>query len=65
MGVPNEAGYQSERLLTNDGHDFLPILERDGYRTVLKEPKFLAPVVQEYGLQPSWHHLLELRNKHH
>jgi len=36
-------------------------LERYGYRTVLKEPKFIDPVVQEYGLQPSWYHLLELR----
>jgi hypothetical protein len=58
MIVPNDT---SERLLTNDGHDFLPLLERYGYRTVLKEPKFIDPVVQEYGLQPGWHHLLELR----
>jgi hypothetical protein len=58
MIVPNGIG---ERLLTNDGHDFLPLLERYGYRTVLKEPKFIDPVVQEYGILPSWHHLLELR----
>jgi len=57
MIVPNGRG---ERLLTNDGQDFLPLLERYGYRTVLKEPKFLDPVVQEYGLQPSCHYLLEL-----
>lgn len=62
MVVPNRAGSNGERLLTRDGHDFLPILERYGYRMILKEPKFLDPVVQEYGLQPSWHHLLELRN---
>jgi len=59
MIVPNPAG---EGLLTNDRQDFLPILERYGYRIVVKEPKFLDPVVQEYGLQPSWHHLLELRS---
>jgi hypothetical protein len=61
MVVPNRAGSHGEHLLTNDGHDFLPLLERYGYRTVLKEPKFIDSVVQEYGLQPSWHHLLELQ----
>jgi SAM-dependent methyltransferase len=61
MVVPNRTDSQGERLLTIDGHDFLPLLERYGYRTVVKEPKFIDPVVQEYGLQPSWHHLLELR----
>ena len=61
MIVPNRCGTRGERLFTIDRHDFLPLLERHGYRTVLKEPKFLDPIVQEYGLQPSWHHLLELR----
>jgi hypothetical protein len=60
MIVPNPVAGDGERLLTNEGHDFLPILERYGYRTVLKEPKFLDPVVQECGPYPSWHHLLEL-----
>ena len=61
MIVPNRTSSGGERLLTNDGYDFLPILERYGYRLVLKEPKFLDPVVQQYGLQPSWYHLLELQ----
>ena len=60
MIVPN--CYNDERLLTNDGHDFLPILESYGYRTIVKEPKFLDPVVQEYGPFPHWHHLLELQS---
>ena len=59
MIVPNETTTGGERLVTNEGHDFQPILERHGYRTVLKEPKFLDPVVQEYGIFPSWYHLLE------
>jgi hypothetical protein len=58
MVVPNPA--EDGRLLTDYGRDFLPLLERYGYRHVLKEPKFGDPVVQEYGLYPSWHHLLEL-----
>jgi hypothetical protein len=61
MIVPNQSTSGGERLLTNDGQDFLPLLEQYGYRTVVKEPKYLDPVVQEFGLQPSWHHLLEFR----
>jgi hypothetical protein len=59
MIAPNGDG---ERLLTNDGRDFLPLLERYGYRTVLKEPQFMDPLVQEYGLLPTWYHLLELQS---
>jgi hypothetical protein len=61
MIAPNGEGEKSKQLLTNDGQDFLPLLERHGYRTVVKEAKFIDPVVQEYGLMPTWYHLLELR----
>lgn len=61
MVVPNRSSSGGERLQTNDGREFLPLLELYGYYTVVKEPKFLDPVVQEYGLSPSWHHLLELK----
>jgi SAM-dependent methyltransferase len=61
MIVPNRLHGGGERLVTNDGEDFLPILERYGYRTIVKEPKYLDPVVQMFGVQPTWHHLLELR----
>lgn len=61
MIVPNPTSGSGERLLlTNDGQDFGPLLEQYGYRTVVKEPKYLDPVVQEFGLYPSWYHLLEL-----
>ena len=63
MIAPNGEGERMKRLTTNDGRDFLPILERYGYRTVLKEPKYLDPVVQEYGILPAWYHLLELRGR--
>ena len=51
MIVPNRAADRGERLLTYEGHDFLPILQRHGYL-----------VVQQYGPFPSWRHLLELRS---
>lgn len=61
MIVPNRAGGCGDRLQTNYGEDFLQILEKYGYRSVLKDPKYSDPMVQEFGLYPSWHHLLELR----
>jgi len=61
MIVPNYLHGGGEFLRTNAGEDFLPILERHGYRTILKEPKYLDPVVQQYGIEPTWRHLLELR----
>jgi putative sugar O-methyltransferase len=61
MIVPNWSPGRGDRLLTNDGQDFLPLLERYGYRTVVKEPKYLDPVVQEFGLYPGWRHLFEFR----
>lgn len=56
--VPNDW----ENLVTSEGHDFLPLLERYGYRLKIKEPKYRDPVVQQYGLLPSWYHLLERRS---
>jgi putative sugar O-methyltransferase len=61
MIVANSTTGRGEHLLTSEGQDFLPLLEQYGYRTVVKEPKYLDPVVQEFGLYPNWHHLLELR----
>ena len=61
MIVPNWSVGRGDRLLTNDGRGFLTLLERHGYRTIVSEPKYLEPIVQELGLYPSWHHLLELK----
>jgi putative sugar O-methyltransferase len=58
MIAPNGDG---ESLITNDGKDFLPVLERYGYRTIVKEPQYIDPLVQQYGLLPTWYHLLELQ----
>jgi hypothetical protein len=59
--APNAVVRGGEHLATDDGRDMLPVFERHGYRTIVKEPKFLDPVVQEYGLAPTWYHLLELQ----
>jgi len=60
--VPNTAGgSDGQQLLTNDLKDFMPLIERCGYRLVVREPKFRDPVVQTYGINPTYHHLFELR----
>jgi SAM-dependent methyltransferase len=61
MIAPNRSTSGGQLLLTNDGQDFLPVLERYGYRLIIKQPKYLDPVVQEFGLQPTWYHLFELK----
>ena len=60
--VPNTAGgSDGQALLTNDLKDFMPLIEKRGYRLIAREPKFRDPVVQTYGINPTYHHLFELR----
>lgn len=61
MVVPNDVTETPGQLLTNKDEDYLPILERHGYRLLVSEPKYADPVVQAYGIKPHWYHLLELR----
>lgn len=60
MVVPNASDQNGKQLLTNDGKDFGRVIERMGYRMVAKAPKYSDPVVQEYGIGPTWHYLFEL-----
>lgn len=62
MIVPNSDYEDSgEVLRTNDGIDFTGLVEKHGYRLVAKEPKYRDPVVQAYAINPTYHHLFELR----
>lgn len=63
MVVPNDVTETPGQLLTNKDEDYLPILQRHGYRLLLSEPKYADPVVQAYGIKPHWYHLLELRSE--
>jgi hypothetical protein len=56
MVIPNPP-----ELRTNDGIDFGNIIEKYGYSMVAKDPKYLDPVVQKYGINPSNYYLFELR----
>jgi SAM-dependent methyltransferase len=60
MIVPNAHNHGGERLQTNDRQDFSKLLEKHGYKIVAKEPKYRDPVVQKYGINPTYHYLFEL-----
>jgi len=53
MVVPNRVSPDSGHCLTNEDHDMEPLLERHGYRCVVREPRYKDPVVQAYGVDPS------------
>jgi hypothetical protein len=59
MMVPNSLNNGGARLLTNDLHDFQPVVERHGYKLVAKDPKYGDPVVQQYAICPTYHYLFE------
>ena len=61
MVVPNDVTETPGQLLTNKDENYLPLLERQGYRLLVSEPKYADPVVQAYGIKPHWYHLLELK----
>ncbi|MBI3562317.1 MAG: putative sugar O-methyltransferase [Gammaproteobacteria bacterium] len=63
MIVPNAGNHGGKLLLTNDGHDIQKVVEGHGYKLVAKEPKYRAPILQEYGLNPTYHYLFEISDR--
>jgi hypothetical protein len=61
MIVPNAGRHGGRSLETNDGHDFGALVGRHGYKLVAREPKYLDPMVEEFGINPTYHFLFELR----
>lgn len=65
MVVPNAQDHGGTKLMTQESGggslDFLPLLESCGYELVEKQPKYSAPIVQKYGLSPTYHYLFELQ----
>jgi hypothetical protein len=60
MIAPNPLDHGGELLLTNHHEDFSHIAERHGYRLIAKEPKYRDACVQDFGIMPTYYHLLEL-----
>lgn len=59
MIVPNAHENGGERLINNWDKDFEPLIRQHGYRLKAKSPKFLDPMVQRHGINPTWHYLFE------
>ncbi len=57
MIVPNN---NAQRLLTDDGHDFMTLVGKAGYTLVASEPKYGDQIVQQYAINPTYHYLFEL-----
>lgn len=58
--VPNKCDPDSRACLTNAGENMEIIFERYGYVPAVREPRFLDPIVQRYGIDPSYLNLFEL-----
>ena len=55
-------GWQRRAAIADERpEDFMPLIEKRGYRLIAREPKFRDPVVQTYGMNRTYHHLFELR----
>lgn len=61
MLVPNRSSEDGLIPLTNTGVSIDDILSGAGYKQIVKEPKYMDPFVQEFGLEPSWHYLYQLK----
>lgn len=62
MIVPNGDEQMGKLLLTVRGEDFMEIVSKHGYKLVVKNPKYDDPIVQKFGLYPTYHYLFELIN---
>ena len=61
MIAPNDYRHDGgQALLTNEGHDFGPLLTKHNYKLIVRQPKYLDPVVQTYGINPTHHFLFAL-----
>ena len=60
MIVPNAGDHGDELLLSNDSQDISKVAKKHGYKLIVKEPKFIDPVVQKYAINPTYYYLFEL-----
>ncbi len=60
MIVPNALDHGGELLLTNDRQDISKVVDKHGYKLIIKEPKFRDSVVQKYAINATCYYLFEL-----
>jgi hypothetical protein len=59
MVIPHRGSDHKAELISGDGKDYAPAIERHGYRLVAKDPKYGDPVVQNYAINPTFYYLFE------
>jgi hypothetical protein len=57
--VPNAGNHGGQLLRNNVGQDMLPIVEKNGYRLLVREAKYADPKVQRFALNPTYYWLFE------
>ncbi len=60
--IPNAHDRRTGECLTNQGENIDRILEQHGYVLRVREPRFSDPVVQRWGVDPTWLHLFTLKS---
>ncbi len=58
--VPNSSDHGGEKLALNSGEDFSALVEKYGYTLKIKTPKYEDPMVQKFGVSPTYYYLYQL-----
>jgi len=58
--APNASDHGGTRLALNSGEDFSFLVEKYGYRLMVRSPKYGDPLVQKYGVSPTYYYLYQL-----
>ncbi len=58
--IPNAADHKGEKLALNSGEDFSYLVEKYGYKLHCKAPKYADPLVQKFGISPTFFYLYQL-----
>jgi hypothetical protein len=65
MVVPNSVtvsgNHGGKNLLTSNDKDFGEIIKKHGYKLIVKDPKYIDPVVHKYAINPTYYYLFELQ----
>jgi len=56
--IPNT----KDKLISYNGSNFQSIIESLGYKLIIKKPKYNEPILQEYGLNPTYYYLFKYDN---
>lgn len=57
--VPNAGNHGGQLLCNNVGEDMLPIVEKNRYKLIARESKYLDATVQKFGMNPTYYWLFE------